>query len=53
MLGARKLPQFNLRWPQKDLDLIRKIAEENGRSANSEIYRRVMESLKKEGRPVA
>lgn len=53
MLGARKSPQFNLRWPQKDLDLIRKIAEENGCSANSEIYRRVMESLKKEGRPVA
>ncbi|PWD58521.1 Arc family DNA-binding protein [Pectobacterium parmentieri] len=49
MQGARKLPQFNLRWPQKDLDLIRKVAEENGRSANTEIYRRVMDSLKREG----
>ncbi|WP_264041569.1 Arc family DNA-binding protein [Pectobacterium carotovorum] len=49
MQGARKLPQFNLRWPQKDLDLIRKVAEESGRSANTEIHRRVMESLKRDG----
>ncbi|MBP1035893.1 Arc family DNA-binding protein [Serratia fonticola] len=49
MKGASKMPQFNLRWPQKDLDLVRKVAEENGRSANTEIYRRVMESLKREG----
>lgn len=53
MQGARKLPQFNLRWPKKDLELIKKIAEENGCSANSEIYRRVMESLKNEGRHAA
>lgn len=49
MKGASKMPQFNLRWPQKDLDLIRKVAEENGRSANTEIHRRVMDSLKREG----
>nr|1U9P_A Chain A, pArc [Escherichia coli] len=43
-------PQFNLRWPREVLDLVRKVAEENGRSVNSEIYQRVMESFKKEGR---
>jgi len=53
MKGARKLPQFNLRWPEEILSLIRKVAEENGRSANAEIYQRVMESLKREGRIVA
>lgn len=50
MQGARKMPQFNLRWPKEVLDLVRKVAEENGRSVNSEIYQRVMESFKKEGR---
>lgn len=49
MKGMSKMPQFNLRWPKKDLDLLRKVAEENGRSANAEIHRRFMESLKKEG----
>lgn len=49
MQGARKLPQFNLRWPKEAIDLVRKAAEKNGRSANEEIYRRVMDSLKQEG----
>ncbi|HHA1251562.1 TPA: Arc family DNA-binding protein [Enterobacter hormaechei] len=49
MKGASKMPQFNLRWPQRDLDLVRKVAEENGRSVNAEMHRRVMESLKKDG----
>lgn len=49
MQGARKLPQFNLRWPQKDLDLVRKAAEKNGRSVNAEMHRRIMDSLKKDG----
>lgn len=49
MKDARKLPQFNLRWPKEALDLVRKAAEENGRSVNSEIYQRVMESLKQDG----
>lgn len=53
MKGASKMPQFNLRWPKESLDLIRKIAEENGRSVNSEIYMRVMESFKQEGRTSA
>lgn len=53
MQGARNLPQFNLRWPKEMLDMVRKVAEENGRSANAEIYQRVMESLKREGRIVA
>ncbi|WP_447867229.1 Arc family DNA-binding protein [Rahnella bonaserana] len=53
MKGASKMPQFNLRWPQEALDMIRKAAEENGRSTNAEIYHRVMESLKNEGRIVA
>lgn len=44
------MPQFNLRWPKEVLDLVRKVAEENGRSVNSEIYQRVMDSFKKEGR---
>ncbi|CAM3952286.1 Arc-like DNA binding domain [Pluralibacter gergoviae] len=48
--GMSKNPQFNLRWPKDVLDLVRKVAEENGRSVNSEIYQRVMESFKKEGR---
>jgi hypothetical protein len=43
-------PQFNLRWPKEILDMVRKVAEENGRSVNSEIYQRVMESFKREGR---
>lgn len=49
MKGMSKMPQFNLRWPKEVLDLVRKVAEENGRSVNSEIYKRVMESFKKEG----
>jgi len=53
MKGASKMPQFNLRWPKESLDLVRKIAEENGRSVNSEIYMRVMESFKQEGRTSA
>lgn len=48
--GMSKNPQFNLRWPKDVLDLVRKVAEENGRSVNSEIYQRVLESFKKEGR---
>ncbi|MDT9430131.1 Arc family DNA-binding protein [Escherichia coli] len=40
------------RWPNSvnHFNLVRKVAEENGRSVNSEIYQRVMESFKKEGR---
>lgn len=53
MKGASKMPQFNLRWPKEAIDLVRKAAEENGRSANEEIYRCVMETLKREGRSVA
>lgn len=53
MKGERKQPQFNLRWPEELLSLIRQIAEENGRSANAEIYQRVMDSLKREGRNIA
>ncbi|EKN4841533.1 Arc family DNA-binding protein [Yersinia enterocolitica] len=53
MKGARKLPQFNLRWPVEALTLVKKVAEENGRSTNEEIYRCVMETLKREGRNVA
>ncbi|EFN6654356.1 TPA: Arc family DNA-binding protein [Escherichia coli] len=49
MKGMSKMPQFNLRWPKEVLDLVRKMAEENGRSVNSEIYKRVMDSLKREG----
>ena len=49
MKGMSKMPQFNLR-PKEVLDLVRKVAEENGRSVNSEIYQRVMDSFKKEGR---
>ncbi|HCK2663078.1 TPA: Arc family DNA-binding protein, partial [Escherichia coli] len=26
MQGARKMPQFNLRWPKEVLDLVRKVA---------------------------
>ena len=50
MKDARNLPQFNLRWPKEALDLVRKAAEENGRSVNSELYKRVMDSLIQEGR---
>ncbi|EBL2004197.1 Arc family DNA-binding protein [Salmonella enterica] len=49
MKGMSKNPQFNLRWPKEALDMVRKVAEENGRSVNSEIYKRVMDSLKREG----
>lgn len=53
MKGMSKNPQFNLRWPKDVLDLLRKTAEENGRSVNSEIYQRVMDSFKREGRTSA
>lgn len=49
MKGARTLPNFNLRMPKADMDMIKKVAEMNGRSINSEIYQRVMASLKSEG----
>ena len=32
MKGMSKNPQFNLRWPKEILDIVRKAAEENGRS---------------------
>ena len=50
MKGMSKNPQFNLRWPKEILDMVRKVAEENGRPVNSEIYQRGMESFKREGR---
>lgn len=53
MKGMSKNPQFNLRWPKDVLDMVRKVAEENGRSVNSEIYQRVMDSFKREGRTCA
>jgi len=49
MKGARTLPNFNLRMPKDDMDLVKKAAEKNGRSINSEIYQRLMSSLKSEG----
>lgn len=49
MKGARKLPAFNVRMPKQDMDLVKKAAEMNGRSINSEIYQRLMNSLKNEG----
>ncbi|WP_313382801.1 Arc family DNA-binding protein [Pantoea sp.] len=49
MKGARSLPAFNVRMPKSDMDLVKKAAEKNGRSINSEIYHRLMNSLKSEG----
>ncbi|EOZ7558815.1 Arc family DNA-binding protein [Enterobacter hormaechei] len=49
MKGARALPTFNIRMPKNDMELVRKAAEKNGRSMNSEIYQRLMESFKNEG----
>lgn len=49
MKGARALPVFNVRMPKVDMDLVRKAAEANGRSMNSEIYYRLKESLAKDG----
>lgn len=37
MQGARQMPQFNLRWPKEVLDLVCKVAEENGRSVRRTI----------------
>lgn len=48
MKGARALPVFNVRMPKCDFDLIRKAAEKSGRSMNSEIYQRLMNSFKNE-----
>ncbi|HDS1113606.1 Arc family DNA-binding protein [Pluralibacter gergoviae] len=53
MKGARNLPQFNLRWPPEAISLAKKVAAENGRSANEELYRIFMEKMKEEGRCVA
>lgn len=50
MKGARKLPQFNLRWPAESLVLAKKVAAENGRSLNEELHRIFMDTMKKEGR---
>lgn len=50
MKGARKLPQFNLRWPADSLILAKKVAAENGRSLNEELHRIFMDTMKKEGR---
>ncbi|EKT58413.1 MULTISPECIES: Arc family DNA-binding protein [Providencia] len=49
MKGARKLPQLNFRWPEKDIELVKQWAEKNGRSLNNEVHRIVMDFLKKEG----
>ncbi|EMD1716112.1 MULTISPECIES: Arc family DNA-binding protein [Providencia] len=49
MKGARKLPQLNFRWPEKDIELVKQSAEKNGRSLNNEVHRIVMDFLKKEG----
>lgn len=48
MKGARNLTVFNVRMPKSDMDLVKKAAEKNGRSINSEIYQRLMISLKSE-----
>ncbi|EPL5323456.1 Arc family DNA-binding protein [Citrobacter freundii] len=53
MQGARKLPQFNLRWPQESLNLVKQIAAENGRSVNEELHRMFLQKMKEEGRCVA
>lgn len=53
MKGARKLPQFNLRWPPETLALAKQVAAENGRSMNEELYRMFMDRMKEEGRCVA
>ncbi|WKM72883.1 Arc family DNA-binding protein [Klebsiella oxytoca] len=53
MLGARKLPQINLRWPADTIALAKKVAAENGRSVNEELYRMFMDRMKEEGRCVA
>ncbi|WP_180396167.1 Arc family DNA-binding protein [Klebsiella pneumoniae] len=53
MQGARKLPQFNLRWPAETLALAKQVAAENGRSLNEELYRMFMDRMKEEGRCVA
>lgn len=49
MKGARKLPQLNFRWPEKDIEIVKQWAEKNGRSLNNEVHRIVMDFLKKEG----
>lgn len=49
MKGARKLPQLNFRWPEKDIEAVKQWAEKNGRSLNNEVHRIVMDFLKKEG----
>ncbi|EAA6224044.1 Arc family DNA-binding protein [Salmonella enterica] len=53
MQGARKLPQFNLRWPQESLNLAKQIAAENGRSVNEELHRMFLQKMKEEGRCVS
>lgn len=53
MQGARKMPQFNLRWPPDVLVLAKQVAAENGRSLNEELYRMFMNKMKEEGRCIA
>ncbi|HDW8052600.1 TPA: Arc family DNA-binding protein [Yersinia enterocolitica] len=53
MQGARKLPQFNLRWPQESIALVKKIASENGRSVNEELHQIFIEKMKDQGRIAA
>lgn len=42
------MPQLNFRWPQEDIEAVKRWAEKNGRSLNNEVHRIVMDFLKKE-----
>lgn len=37
MKGARRMPQFSIRFDESTRDWLKKLAEENKRSVNSEI----------------
>lgn len=47
MVGARNMPQFNLRMPQDLMLSMKELAEINGRSMNSELVQIVKEYVAK------
>ncbi|EJX4732912.1 Arc family DNA-binding protein [Salmonella enterica] len=49
MIVQKNAPKFNLRIPAEVKVEIERVAKENGRSANTEMVMRLIESLKREG----
>ncbi|EBG3700930.1 Arc family DNA-binding protein [Salmonella enterica] len=49
MIVTSDAPKYNLRIPADVKEIIEKVAKDEGRSVNSEIAKRLMDSLKRDG----